>query len=103
APGEAWKGQGAGALKWLLRGISGKLMLWRAVKWWSRNNDLDEAQRIIQSSGRINSHLLNNVKSDTDGFLFLEFTEAKGNAIKNFIEYEKVNSKTVRVYLGQKK
>jgi hypothetical protein len=102
-PGEAWQFQLAGSLKWLFVGVSVVLLSWIGQTWWSGKNDLDEAQRIIQSSMRINSHLLNNVKEDSDGFLFLEFTEAKGNAIKNFIEYEKVNSKTVRVYLGQKK
>jgi hypothetical protein len=102
-PGEAWKFQLAGSLKWLFLGLSINLFLWIAFKWWSAKNDLAEAQRIIQSSERINIHLLNNVKKDTDGFMFLEFTEAKGNSIKNFIEYEKINSKTVRVYLGQKK
>jgi len=103
APGEAWQFQIAASLKWLFIGMSIVLFAWIALKWWSAKNDLDEAQRIIQSSERINIHLLNNVKKDTDGFMFLEFTEAKGNSIKNFIEFEKVNSKTVRVYLGQEK
>lgn len=103
SPGEAWKFQLAGSLKWLFLGLSVNLLLWITLKWWSSKNDLDEAQRIIQSSGRINSHLLNNVKEDRDGFMFLEFTEAEENSIKNFIEYEKVNSRTVRVYLGQEK
>jgi hypothetical protein len=103
SPGEAWRFQIAGSLKWLFLGLSVNLLLWIALKWWSAKNDLDEAQRIIRSSGRINAHLLNNVKEDRDGFMFLEFTEAKESSIKNFIEYEKVNSKTVRVYLGLEK
>ena len=103
APGEAWQFQIASSLKWLFIGISIVLFALIALKWWSSKNDLDEAQRIIRSSGRINSHLLNNVKEDRDGFMFLEFTEAEENSIKNFIEYEKVNSRTVRVYLGQEK
>ena len=103
APGEAWQFQVAASLKWLFIGISVALFAWVAFKWWSANNDLDEARRIIQSSERINSHLLKNTKKDADGFMFLEFTEAKGNSIKNFIEFEKVDSKTVRVYLGQER
>lgn len=102
-PGEAWQFQLAASLKWLFIGVSVVLVSWIGQTWWSWKNDLDEAQRIIQSSERINSHLMNNVKRDSDGFMFLEFTEAKGNSIKNFIEYEKINSKTVRVYLGQEK
>ncbi|MCC6836688.1 MAG: hypothetical protein IT213_17010 [Cytophagales bacterium] len=102
-PGEAWQFQLAASLKWLFIGVSVVLLSWISLTWWSRKNDLEEAERIIQSSVRINSHLLNNVKEDRDGFMFLEFTEAKGNSIKNFIEYEKINSKTIRVYLGQKK
>jgi hypothetical protein len=103
SPGEAWKFQIGGALKWLSIGLSLNLLLWIGLTWWSSANDLAEAKRIIQSSSRINSSLINNVKTDRDGYLFLEFKEATGNSVKNFTEYEKVDSKTVRIYLGPDK
>lgn len=103
SPGEGWRFQIAASLKWLFIGLSFDLLLWICLIWWNSFNNVEEARKVIQSAGRINSELLKSVQLDSDGFFFLEFKEAPGVSIKNFIEFERVNSKTVRVYLGQEK
>lgn len=103
APGEAWQFQLAASFKWLFIGGSIVLLSGISLWWWSSTHEVEKARNIIRSADLVNRALINKVKKDADGFLFLEFREASGTTIQNFTEYEKINSKTVRVYLGEEK
>ncbi len=103
APGGAWQFQFAASLKWFFIGGSIVLLSWISLKWWSSINEVEKARNIVRSADLVNRALINKVKKDADGFLFLEFKEAPGTTIQNFTEYEKTSSKTVRVYLGKEK
>lgn len=102
SPGEAWKFQMAGTMKWFSFGLLILLAMFLVTWIWSVSDDVSKARDLIQGSERVNELLLR-VDKDLEGYFFLDFKEASGNSIKNFVEYEKRNSKTVRVYLGEGK
>lgn len=99
-PGEAWKFQMAGALKWFVAGLMAlglaTLFLW----YWSITKDVERAHDIIQGSSKT-SELLKRVSKDNEGYYFVDFKEAPGTFIQSFIEFERIDKKTVRVYLGK--
>jgi hypothetical protein len=98
--GEAWKFQLAIAVKWILTGLIVLLFTAVAVWYWSMTKDIDKARTIIESSGEM-GELLKAVTKDKAGYYFIDLTAAKGDSIRNFKEYRKLNPKTVRVYLGK--
>ena len=63
-------------------------------------NDVDRARTIIGASDNI-SELLKRTRKNNDGSYFIDFIAAKGDSIQYFVEYERLSSKTVRVYLGR--
>jgi hypothetical protein len=99
-PGEAWKFQIGIVFKWLSSALIIVLFAWVAVWYWSVVKDVDGARTIIESSGNM-GELHKAVKKDKAGYYFIDFTAAKGDSIRNFKEYQKLNTKTVRVYLGK--
>lgn len=100
AAGEAFKFQVGIAFKWILSGLLVLLLIWIAAWYWSMVNEVDRAKIIIEASGKA-GELLNRVKKDKAGFYFVDFTAAKGDSIQPFKEYQRLNVKTVRVYLGK--
>lgn len=99
-PGEAWKFQMATALKWILFGLLALVFAWSAVWYRSLAQEIDQARTIIAVSGNIGG-LIRYVKSD-GGFYFIDFTAAKGDSIRHFREFKKLNANTVRVFVGRK-
>lgn len=99
-PGEAWKFQLGIALKWISFSALFLVLVWAAIWSWVAANDLDHARVIIHSSEKIPA-LVKRVGKDKEGYYFIDFTEAQGSSIKSFVEYEKLSSKTIRIYLGK--
>ena len=100
SPGEAWKFQIGIAFKWILSGFLALSLIWVAAWRWSMANDVDRAKIIIESSGNV-GELLKGMKKDKTGYYFIDFTAVKGDSIQPFKEYQRLNAKTVRVYLGK--
>lgn len=99
-PGEAWKFQMAGVFKWVLSGLVVLAVLWFGAWHWSRVNDVEEARAILRHSGSLGK-LFHRVQKNDDGIYFIDFTTSTGDSVRYFVEYEKLDRKTVRVYLGR--
>lgn len=99
-PGEAWEFQMAGVLKWVLSGLAVFILLWFASWHWSRVHDVAAARVIIQHSTNIDK-LFHRVQKNEEGTYFLDFTASAGDSVKYFVEYEKLDRKTIRVYVGR--
>lgn len=99
-PGEAWKFQLGIALKWFLMGLIAVLLTSVGVWYWSMVKEIDKARMIIEASGPA-GELVKAVQKDEDGYYFIDFTAPKGDSIRGFKEFRKLNVKTVRVYLGK--
>lgn len=99
-PGEAWKFQLGAAVKWILIGFIIILFTWVGVWYWSLQKDIDQARTIMEASGRM-GELMKVAQQDKDGYYFIDFTAPKGDSIQNFKEFRKLNTKTIRVYLGR--
>jgi len=100
SPGEAWKFQMGVTLRWIISGLVVLLFVWAAIWSWSIANDVDRAKTIIGASDNL-SELVKRVQKTHDGYYFIDFSVAKKDSIQNFKEFQKLNSKTVRVYLGK--
>jgi hypothetical protein len=99
-PGEAWKFQLGIALKWFFVGLIAVLLVWAGVWYWSMVKDIDKARIIIEASGPA-GELIKAMQKDEDGYYFIDFTAPKGDSVRGFKEFRKLNVKTVRVYLGK--
>jgi hypothetical protein len=86
--------------RWMFVGILSLILVWGAVMFLSMTNDLDRARIIIGSSRNVDE-LLKRVKKDDEGYYYFDFSAGNGNYIQNFKEFKKINTKTVRVYLGK--
>ncbi|RAW01095.1 hypothetical protein [Pseudochryseolinea flava] len=95
----AWKFQLSGLIKWAISVVAVLVAMGTGVWQWSRVHDVDAARQILDYSPRVNA-LLKCVKRTDAGLLFLDFTVQQGDSIAPFLEYERINKKTVRVYLG---
>ena len=96
----AFKFQVGIAVKWILIGALVLLFVVIAIWHWSRANDVDHARAIIQASGNM-GELMKRVQKDKEGYYFLDFTAAKADSIQHFKEYQKLDAKTVRIYVGK--
>lgn len=76
------------------------LFLAIAVWHWSNVNKVEQANNIVQNSGKL-GELLKLVKKDNEGFCFIDFTAGKGDSIKFLKEFRKIDAKTVRIYLAR--
>ncbi len=98
--GEAWNFQMGITIRWIAGGIL-VLLLCVAGSWhWSNVHDIQQARLIIQSSGNINK-LRQAVKKEKSGSFFIDFTSAKGDSVRYAKDFVRINSNTVRVYLGK--
>jgi hypothetical protein len=102
SPGEAWKFRMAGAMKWFLTSLL--LLIGVAIiTWiWSLSDEVERAKDIIEMNGKA-TELLLQAKKDNQGYFYLDAKEATGNSIQFFSEFERRDSKTVRIYLGREK
>lgn len=96
----AFKFQLGIAVKWILVGSLVLLFVIAGLWYWSMANRIVQVNTILQTSGNMRS-LMRRVKKDKEGFFFIDFTEAQGDSLRYFEQYERVNSKTVRVCLGR--
>jgi len=99
-PGEAWKYQVGIAVKWFLFSLILVMLISLCVWAWSLSDKVQQADEILNSSKQIRELLLR-MKTDKDGYYFIDFKEASGNSVLNFSEYDKINQKTIRIYLGK--
>ena len=88
------------AVKWLSSGLLVLMLVAMAIWYWSMVNNVDEAKTIIQNSENM-SELLQRVKKNNEGYYFIDFTAAKEDSIQPFKEFQKLDSKTVRIYVGK--
>jgi hypothetical protein len=98
--GEAWKFQMGITVRWVLGGLLVLVFMWSAVWYWSMANDVDKARTIIESSNNLGG-LIKRIQINDEGYYFIDFTTAKGDSIQNFKDFQKINTRTVRVYLGK--
>ena len=96
----AYKFQQGITLRWSIIGGLVVLLAWVGGWYWSMRNEIDKARTVIGVAGKM-SELLRAAKEDKSGTYFIDFTAAKGDSIRHFTEYQKLNAKTVRVYLGK--
>ena len=99
-PGEAWKFQLAAAFKWTTGALLTFVFVLIGAWQWSRLNDVQAAKAILQSSGNMGL-LFHRVTKDDQGNFFIDFTAANGDSIKHFTEYERLNKKAIRIYVGR--
>jgi hypothetical protein len=99
-PGEAWKFQMAGLFKWVLSGLAVLVLLLFGAWHWSRVHDVEAARAILETTGNM-SNLFHRVQKNDNGTYFINFTISTGDSVRHFVEYEKLDRKTVRVYLGK--
>lgn len=100
SPGEAWKFQMGVTFRWVLGGFIVLILVWTGIWFWSNVNDVGRAKTIIAASGNL-SELVKHLQKNDNGYYFIDFTAAKGDSVQSFKEYQKLSSKTVRVYLGK--
>lgn len=88
------------AVKYILIGSLVLLFTIAGIWYWSLVNKVDQAKTIIETSGNM-GELVKRVKKHRDGYYFLDFTAAKADSIQHFREYQKLDAKTVRIYVGK--
>ena len=98
--GAAWKFQLGITLRWFLVGSLFLMSIGVATWYRSIGIDVERAKTILSASGKANE-LLKREKKDNEGYYYLDFTSAGGNATQDFEEFKTLNAKTVRVYLGK--
>src|SRR5688500_603092 len=96
----AYKFQVGIAVKYILIGSLVLLFTVAGIWYWSMVNNVDQAKTIVETSGNI-GELVKRVKKDKGGYYFLDFTAAKADSIQHFREYQKLDAKTVRIYVGK--
>ncbi|MBS1508560.1 MAG: hypothetical protein JSS79_18130 [Bacteroidetes bacterium] len=99
--GEAWKFKFAESLRWLFIGLSVVLVVVVSLIWWSQYNDIRRATLIIAASKGANETFIRSAKRDSQGYVYLEFSRAKGNVVDFWTDYEEVKKDTIRVYVGK--
>ncbi len=96
----ARKFQSGVTLRWCFVGGLIMLLAYIGTWYWSMRKDVDKARTLIETAGNM-SELLKAVRKDGNGTFFIDFTTSKGDSVRHFTEYQKLNAKTVRVYLGK--
>ncbi|MEI9918949.1 MAG: hypothetical protein WDO14_09130 [Bacteroidota bacterium] len=96
----AWSFQLGIIYRWALFGGLTLLLIWIAAWWWSMKVEIDQARIIVKNSGNIDV-LAKQVRQDKDGYYFIEFTAPRSDTIKYFTDFQVINAKKVRVFLGK--
>ena len=97
--GEAWKFVLADSFRWFAIPLAFLGTIGIANMWWRQYNDVEKAREILSYSPRV-ERLLTMTKKDKHGVIYLEFTRAKSDSIRNFSEFFSVNQDMVKVPLG---
>lgn len=97
--GEARGFQVGRGLKWLIISIPVLVFFVIAAWWYRMANDVHQASFIIDNSANIHE-LVKRVKK-IDDFYVIDFTAAQKDSITPYVEFRRVDTKTVRVYLGK--
>jgi len=98
APGEALKFQLGNAIKW---SILGGLLVGAAfsVIWYvSIQSDVAKAKYILEHEPAV-SRLLQQGKTNSEGYFFIDFKKSPDQTIQFFTEYEQIDGQTIRVYI----
>jgi len=98
--GAAWKFQMGITLRWFLVGFLFLMSVGVATWYRSMSIEVEQAKTILSASGKTNE-LLKRERKDDEGYYYIDFTSAGGNATQDFKEFKTLNAKTVRVYLGK--
>lgn len=96
----AYKFQVGVAVKYILIGSLVLLFTVAGIWYWSMLNNVDQAKTIIEISGSMGK-LVKRVKKNDEGFYVIDFTMANGDSIQRFTEFQKLDSKTVRIVVGK--
>lgn len=88
------------AVKYTLIGSLALLFTVAGIWYWSMVNEINQAKIIIETSGSM-GELMKRIKKDNDGFYVIDFAAAKGDSILPFTEYQKLDARTVRVYVSK--
>jgi hypothetical protein len=88
------------AVKYILIGSLVLLFTVTGIWYWSMVNNVDQAKTVIDVFGSM-GELVKRVKKDDEGFYVIDFTAAKGDSIQRFTEFQKLDSKTVRIVVGK--
>ena len=98
-PGDSWKFQLGIAVKWMIWAGLGMAFACIGIWYWSLRADISQARKIIDAHDRI-SQLATRAKKDNLGNLIIDFTEAKGDSAKRFWEYNRIDKRTIRIFIG---
>ena len=88
------------AVKYILIGLLVLLFTVAGIWYWSMANNVTQAKTLIEASGSMGA-LMKRVKKDDEGFYVIDFTLAKRDSIQRFTEFQKLDSKTVRIVVGK--
>lgn len=99
--GEAKAFQVGIGLKWLIISAPVLLLCCIGTWWYSITSDVKQARMIINNSGNI-GELAKRVKK-IDDFYVIDFVAAQQDSIKPFSEFQRLNTRVVRVYLGKER
>jgi len=99
AQGEAKGFQVGIGLKWLILSIPILVFCTIGVWWYRMAQEVRQAELIIENSNNIRQ-LSKRIRKIDDVYV-IDFTAAQKDSIMPYREYRKLDSKTVRVYLGK--
>jgi hypothetical protein len=100
-PGEAWRFQLVKSIKLLWAGLTLVMLFWAYLFWLDLSDEVEKAKLIITTSDRVSSTMLKRVKKDSEGYLYIDFEKPTGNSVRSFYEFDKIDDRLVRVYLGR--
>jgi hypothetical protein len=96
----AFKFQLGIGVKWFLYGCIIAMVAAIGAWHWSNVNKVEEADGIVQNSGKV-SEMLKLVKKDNEGLYFIDFKAASADSIVFVKEFRKMDANTVRIYLAR--
>jgi hypothetical protein len=96
----AFKFQLGIGVRWFLFGCVIAVVAAIGAWHWSNVNKVEEADNIVQNSGKLRE-MLELVKKDNEGLYFIDFKAANADSIVFLKEFRKMDEKTVRIYLAR--
>jgi len=96
----AFKFQLGIGVRWFLYGCIIAVVAAIGAWHWSNVNKVEEAESIVQNSGKL-GEMLKLVKKDNEGFYIIDFKAANADSIVFLKEFRKMDAKTVRIYLAR--
>ncbi len=96
--GEAWEFQWGITFRWIVAGVLIVIGSYSGVWFYSVYSDVNKAREIINQS-TVTSELVKRIEVDNQGQYFIDFLATDQKLPQALIEYKRINSKTVRIYL----